>query len=345
MGVAMAKGRVIGYSHTIGMQTNFGPGFYYPYDVALSRDDTLFVLSRGVDPDNSIRRITLCTVDEEYLGEFSEIGTGDGQIMWPVSGAFDQDDNIYVSDDALHRISIFDKEGQFLGKWGVKGGGEGGFDGPSGIAFDRDNHLLVVDSLNSRIQRYTGDGHYLNGWGRPGSGDGEFDMPWGIAVDNAGDVYVADWRNDRVQKFDSEGKHLASWGTTGQGDGEFHRPSGVAVDQDGDIYVSDWGNERVQVLAPDGSFITKIRGEATLSKWAIRYFSTNQDELEERQKADLVHKRDPLPFDSFSEESASIEKLFWGPTSVKVDQLGRIFVVDSRRHRIQVFRKESQDTT
>ena len=36
MGVAMAKGRVIRYSHTIGMQTNFGPGFYYPYDVALA---------------------------------------------------------------------------------------------------------------------------------------------------------------------------------------------------------------------------------------------------------------------------------------------------------------------
>ena len=96
------------------------------------------------------------------------------------------------------------------------------------------------------------------------------------------------------------------------------------------------------MLASDGSFITKLRGEATLSKWAIRYFSTNQDELEARQQSDLAHERDPLRFDSFSEESASIEKLFWGPISIKVDELGRIFVVDSRRHRIQVFRKESQ---
>ena len=189
MGVAMARGRVIKYSHTIGMQTNFGPGFYYPYDAALGRDDTLFVLSRGVDPDNSSGRITLCTVEEEeeYLGEISEIGTGNGQIMWPVSGAFDQDGNIYVSDDALHRISIFDQEGQFLAKWGVKGSGEGEFDGPTGIAFDRDNNLLVVDSLNSRIQRYTSDGLYLGGWGGPGSREGELDMPWGIAVDKAGD--------------------------------------------------------------------------------------------------------------------------------------------------------------
>ena len=34
------------------------------------------------------------------------------------------------------------------------------------------------------------------------------------------------------------------------------------------------------------------------------------------------------------------EKLFWGPLAVEVDDDGRIFVVESARSRIQVFRKQ-----
>ena len=34
------------------------------------------------------------------------------------------------------------------------------------------------------------------------------------------------------------------------------------------------------------------------------------------------------------------EKLFWGPIAVEVDDDGKIFVVESARSRIQVFRKQ-----
>ena len=113
----------------------------------------------------------------------------------------------------------------------------------------------------------------------------------------------------------------------------------MAVDAEGTIYVADWGNERVQVLSPGGSFLAKLRGEAGLSKWGESYFVSNQDEREERQKADLEPEIQLSPSDDRREESASIEKLFWGPTAVKVDDQGRLYVVDSCRHRIQVYRK------
>ena len=167
-------------------------------------------------------------------------------------------------------------------------------------------------------------------------------MPWGITVDEAGDAYVADWRNDRIQKFDADGKHLASWGTSGQSDGEFYRPSGVAVDREGNVYVADWGNDLVQVLGPDGSFLAKFSGESGLSKWAENWFATSHpDLLEERQTADMEPDLEPLPDDFLREEPAAIEKLFWAPTSVTVDAQGRIYVVDTCRHRIQVYLKES----
>jgi DNA-binding beta-propeller fold protein YncE len=332
------------YSHTIGFYAQNGRGFNNPVDVALGRDGVLYVLNRaGSDVELRMlyKRVTMCTIDEDYLGEFSSGGTEDGQLMWPAAIAVDADGNVYISDEALHRISIFDAQGRFLSRWGVRGSGPGMFDRPAGLAFDQDQHLLVVDGLNNRIQRYTKDGRFLGQWGRGGRGPGEFNLPWGIAIDRAGAVYVADWRNDRIQKFDAQGGFLASYGTPGRGEGEFSRPSGVAVDGEGNIHVADWGNERVQVLSPDGGFLAKFRGESGLSKWGESYFIANPDELEERRKADLEPELSLSATDDLREESASIEKLFWGPISVKVDEQGRLYVVESCRHRIQVYRQAS----
>jgi DNA-binding beta-propeller fold protein YncE len=330
------------YSHTVGFYAQNGRGFNNPVDVALGRDGVLYVLNRAgsdVELRMPYKRVTMCTLDEDYLGEFSSGGTADGQLMWPAAIAIDAEGKVYIADEALQRISIFDAKGRFLAKWGVKGSGAGAFDRPAGLAFDQDQHLLVVDGLNNRIQRYTKDGRLLGQWGRGGRGRGEFDLPWGIAVDRAGDVYVADWRNDRIQKFDAQGTFLASYGTSGRGDGEFSRPAGVAVDAEGHIYIADWGNERVQVLSPDGGFLAKFRGEAGLSKWGESYFISNQDELQERQKANLEPELNLSPTDDLREESASIEKFFWGPIAVKVDDQGRLYVVESCRHRIQIYRK------
>jgi DNA-binding beta-propeller fold protein YncE len=336
------------YSQTIGFYAQTGRGFNNPVDVALSRDGVLYVINRA-GADVAIRmaykRVTICTLSEEFRGEFSSGGTGDGQLMWPVSAAVGPDDHLYISDEALQCISVFDRRGQFLHKWGVQGQAAGEFDRPAGITFDANGHLLVVDGLNHRVQRYTPDGQFLAQWGRRGSGAGELHMPWGIATDAENNVYVADWRNDRIQKFDAQGVFRASWGTPGHGEGELHRPAGVAVDAEGLLYIADWGNERVQVWTPDGEFLTLFYGAAELSSWATDYFISNQDELEEREKADLepqvdLSLYDGSPADAFRETAASIEKRFWGPTAVKLDTEGRIYIVDSCRHRIQVYCKD-----
>ena len=155
------SGNPYSYSHTIGLYSLQGRGFNNPVDVALSKDGVMYVLNRA-GPEVASRlpnkRVTMCTVDEEYLGEFSAGGVEDGQIMWPSAIALDSDGNVYVSDEALQRISIFDSRGQYLGKWGAKGRGDGEFNRPSCIAFDADDNLLVSDSLNCRVQRYTREG-------------------------------------------------------------------------------------------------------------------------------------------------------------------------------------------
>ena len=337
------KDQLYSYSHTIGLYSLLGRGFNNPVDVAFGKDGVMYVLNRA-GPEVSSRmpykRISMCTVDEEYLGEFSSGGVEDGQMMWPSSIATDRDGNVYVSDEALQRVTIFDARGRYLDKWGVKGRADGEFNRPSGIAFDADDNLLVTDSLNCRVQRYTREGRFLESWGRPGRADGEFNLPWGIHVSRqSGDVLVADWRNDRLQRFDADGRHTATYGAAGDGDGEFNRPAGVTTDLDGNIYVADWGNERVQILRPDGSFLARMRGDSGISKWGHEYFEANAEELRERQKSDMEPELGPTARDSSREESANIEKLFWGPTAVKMDDEGRLFVVESCRFRIQVYQR------
>ena len=314
------------YVKTIGNAAAFGQiGFRNPVDVALGPDGLLYVLSHAAENTPGSKRVAKCTIDEEhFLSEFGTFGSEDGQFTWPNSLEVDRDGNVYVTDEWLHRISVFDADGNFQYRWGAEGSGEGQWNRPAGVTFDAEDNLLVTDSLNHRIQRYTKDGRFLGQWCGPGTGAGQLNIPWGITTDGQGNMYVADWRNDRIQKLDSAGNCLMVLGATGAGDGEFNRPSGVAVDQEGYIYVVDWGNDRVQVFDPEGSFVTKFLGDAGMSKWGEERLSSNPENmLGQRQ---LAGSLDP-------------EKRFVQPVAIEVDRQNRIIVVDSARHRLQIYQK------
>ena len=200
----------------------------------------------------------------------------------------------------------------------------GGLSRPSGLAFDDEDNLYVSDAGNNRIQKFTGDGEFLMTWGSEGSDEGQLRMPWGITLDDENNVYVSDWGNDRVQKFTSDGEFLMSVGSSGSGDGQVRHPSGVAVDRGGDIYVADWANDRVQVFDPKGNYQLKFTGDATLSKWGLESILGSPDFARERHRASL----EP-------------ERRLWHPNSVRVDSEDRIFIVDTTRHRLQIYRKET----
>ena len=156
-------------------------------------------------------------------------------------------------------------------------------------------------------------------------------------MDAEGSVYVADWRNDRIQKFTAEGEFLASFGESGDGDGQLNRPSSVAVDGEGFMYVADWGNERVQVLNHDGSFRAILRGEATLSKWALEWLEVNPDEYQLRKKSNLLAEDLPPHLRTPFHVASQTERLFCGPVSVKLDSSGRLFVTEHSRARVQIY--------
>ncbi len=335
------------YSHTVGSLSNQGRGFQNPVDVALDSQGVMYVLNRA-GPELPIRlpykRVSMCTVDEEFLGEFGTGGTDVGEFWWPSALAFDSQDRLYVADEALNRITVFSTTGEVLGHWGEEGSAPSQLSMPSAIAVDQNDHLLIADSGNHRIQKFTTDGGFLEAWGESGQGVGQYNSPWGIALDRKGFIYVSDWGNDRIQKFSSDWKFVTQFpGSEAQvpDDERINRPAGVAVGGHGNIYVADWGNERVRVLSSEGELLTTLRGDSQTPSWANEYFLANPEEGSLRMESDLspvLETQGGFGTTADREESANVEKLFWGPTAVKLDGKGNVLVVDSCRHRIQVYR-------
>ena len=319
--------RTYRYSHAIGCQVfGRGLGFFQLTDLALGKDGIIYVVNRSIPEYEKAHegiRVVICTIEEEYLGDFGSYGEGDGQFISPTSIALDSQQNVYVSDEWLRRISIFDQKGHFLDKWGVAGSSDGEFNRASGLALDKDNNLYLVDSANHRVQVFTKEGIFLEKFGTQGSREGQFNMPWGITIDHTGDVYVADWRNDRVQKFSPDGKFLVAFGSSGDLIGQFNRPTGVAADKDGDVYVVDWMNHRVQVFTPEFRYITHFKGDAIMSRWGERNLRSNPGYL---RMYGLLRDMSPI-------------QRFWFPVAVEVDQLGRVIIADGCRFRLQVYKK------
>ena len=311
------------YSHTIGIASFLGRGFMNPVDVRLNSDGLVFVLSRS-NAGNQDVRVSVQTLDSEFLYEFGRWGTDPGQTTQPSAMAIDSDDRVYVTDEFMHNVTIFDREGQFIDRWGESGKENGQFNRPSGIAIDSEGNLHIVDHLNTRIQKLTPDGTFISSFGTFGTEQGQLNFPWGIAIGKQDSIWIADWRNDRVQQFTRDGDFISSLGSSGKKDGQFNRPSGVHVTSDGSIFVADWRNDRVQVFTPDGAHNETLNGDATLSKWCQEFLDVNPEQASWRENAALFE----------------MEKRFWRPSAVESSDEGLILITDSCRHRIQVYQLE-----
>ena len=324
------------YDRSLGMTVMEGKGFYYPVDTVAGKNDRLYVISRSKEETARGIRVTMCDLESGYYGNFGGYGFDGGQFVWPACGTVDSQGRFFISDERLHRITAYDPTGNYLSHWGEAGSGEGQLDTPSGLAFDGEDNIYVADTYNNRVQKFTGNGAFIKTIGD--QGPGAVSLPWGLTTDTQDNVYVADFGNNCVKKFSKQGEFLASFGESGRGDGQFTHPASVAVDKDGYIYVADWGNERVQVLDADGNFVTKLRGEATVSEWAANFLSINQEEAAARATANLEMDIDYV-VDNPHEQSSHIEKYFWCPSSVRLDSRGYLYVTETNRHRIQVYRR------
>ena len=169
------------YSHSIGRGEFSGPGFRNPVAIARGADDVMYVVNRSYEYRPDGKRVTICTVDEEYIGEFArgvhtagitDIVTEDGSLIWPTSVTLDQDGNVYIADEWLNRISIFTKDGEWVGTWGTEGSGDGEISRPparacdaahpgrAGTGADLEYGLTQYTKRARTLQHYLGDHVY-----------------------------------------------------------------------------------------------------------------------------------------------------------------------------------------
>ena len=83
---------------------------------------------------------------------FGSYGEGRGELCDPDYITFDDEDNLYVSENENHRISVFNSEDQFVLSFGSEGKGPGEFEYPRGIAVDSNGVVYVCD--NNRLQLF-----------------------------------------------------------------------------------------------------------------------------------------------------------------------------------------------
>ena len=297
-------------------------------DLAIDDEGKVYVVNRSLRKPARRVRVSIVTMDEDFVGEFSQFGEAPGDLYWPTACALDGEGNLYVADEWLNRITIFDGDGEYLRHWGEAGNGEGQVNGPSGIAIDGDT-MWVVDSKNNRVQSYGLDGSFKSQFGEAGSGDGQMNLPWGIALDQDGLIYIADWRNDRIQVFNQGGEWQASFGMSGDGPGQFKRPNAVFVDNDGDIYVCDRENDRVQILAPDGRFRAQREGRPP-------DFGLGQEQAQLQPRHDSPAHHGHYP------RRRRVRKSIRQPVRHPRNPEGQIAVLDHTRGRIQVYQKEKE---
>ncbi|MCA9091929.1 MAG: ATP-binding cassette domain-containing protein [Planctomycetaceae bacterium] len=182
----------------------------------------------------------------KVLGTIGKIGREDGEFVYPVALAEDEEGNLFVCEyGGNDRVQKFDAQGNFLMKFGKSGVEDGEFQRPSGIVW-REGRLYIADAFNNRIQIFDSSGEYVGILG--GTEAADLYYPYDIASGPEGDFYIVEYGAGRVTRLSAEGKLVGRYGKSGKGEGEFVTPWGLSVDGRGRIYVTDTGNRRMVEL-------------------------------------------------------------------------------------------------
>jgi DNA-binding beta-propeller fold protein YncE len=235
-----------------------GTPFYYPTDIAVGPDGTLYVCEETYNHVIALDR----------NGKFKfEI-----KIELPTSVVVGRD---MIVVGGKGGFAAYEKDGTMIGLvGGPHGKGTSQFDTVSGLVMDKDDNLYVVDSYNNRLSKYTkaGDRKWLVELGPPGNGGitlgrdvnkkemdkrwpSAMQMPAGITMDGASRLIIADNLDYSFAIFDSkDGSFITKVGNYGMQDAKFYFPNDIAYDKASNYFVEtepSWG--RLQIFSIDGS--------------------------------------------------------------------------------------------
>src|SRR5689334_20302879 len=152
----------------------------YSHSVRFDRYDNLWVVDKGTDsviefdPSGKVllnlgrRPEGYDSGHEEHLKQAQAVPV-DGWFRSPTDVAWDQADNILVSDGYVNsRVAKLNKDGDWIKSWGKYGkGGPNAdenpynIDNPHNMQTDRQGNVYVADRGNRRIHVYDRDGNFI----------------------------------------------------------------------------------------------------------------------------------------------------------------------------------------
>ena len=178
-----------------GSEGNNNLQFFWPVGICFNqKNNMLYVCEHGN------HRIQVLSTDLTFVRCFGSNGTGDGQFQHPKCAAFDDANNLYVTDCFNHRVQVFSAEGEFLRAFTNKAKGER-LQKPYNIAIDSSNTVFVSQDGQHYVSVFTPQGDYITSFGTQRAEEGQFNGVYGLSVDQDDLIVVSDFNNDRLQVF------------------------------------------------------------------------------------------------------------------------------------------------
>ncbi len=251
----------------------------------------------------------------------------------PKGMAMDDADNLYVADSANARVLKITPRGDvstYAGGAGNPGYVDGAaslarFSSPQGVAVDHAGNVYVSESQGffEGIRKIAPSGvvSTLAGYGAAGFADGDgtaarFGAAGQLVLDGTGNLYVADNGNIAVRKVTPSGTVTTVIGGPGaygtanvDGVGSaarFGSILGIALDSAGNIYVADLLHNSIRKVTP-GAMVSTVAGAVVNGTGGLSGFV----------------------------DGNGATARFSGPTSMVVDAVGNVQVVDSLNRAIR----------
>ncbi|KAK3742775.1 hypothetical protein QZH41_003710 [Actinostola sp. cb2023] len=215
--------------------------FGRPCGISLNASCDVFAVA-----DSKNRTVHVLGVEGKVFRMLGEDKNSNICFSNPVGIAFDQDENIFVTDCDSHVVNVFDPTGQCKRTFGSRH-----LQRPLGICCGPDGSSFVCDSAARSIKKFSWGGTFEVDFKSPDiHPSGKRAAPYFITQHK--DKFYVTFDNHSVQAFDGRGTFLYKIGDKGHGEGRFKDPRGLAVDSNDRLFVCDTGNHRVQVFSVDG---------------------------------------------------------------------------------------------
>ena len=223
----------------------------YPIDVAISKDERIYVCDRGN------HRVQVYDSAGSHLFSWGDWGWSPGFFADP-TGLEISEEKVYVSDSSNHRVQVFDLEGTWLYEWGLHAleprEGEGKLHYPGGLSVTADGRLAAVaESFDDRVQLY--------GYGPPPERFSRLDRSWQdmtasphlgeTLAEGGGLLFFGEPEGNRVKPYEWSQfgpRQVSEFGGRGTAHGRLLGLTGMAFQEsDRSLLVADPGNARLQL--------------------------------------------------------------------------------------------------